>query len=79
MVVTVLYKPNEVLSLTLIFPDHVIFKASIEVLRLDPIAYPINTYRLHARFIRMTSQSRELLIKYIMRFQRDHLDGHYAV
>lgn len=77
--VNVRYAPKEILSLTLIFPDHVIFKAHMEVLRLDPIPYPANTYRLHARFVRMTSQNRELLIRYIMGFQRNHLERHYSV
>jgi c-di-GMP-binding flagellar brake protein YcgR len=72
------YAPNEILSLTLRLPDQVIFRAFIEILRLDPIPYPANTYRLHARFIRMTSQSRELLIRHILSFQRDHLNKHYS-
>jgi c-di-GMP-binding flagellar brake protein YcgR len=76
--VNVLYNPNEVLSLTLLLPDQVIFKAYAEILRLDPIPYPIGTYRLHARFVRMNTKNRELLIRYIMRFQRDHLRGHYS-
>ena len=76
--VNVLYSPSQILSLTLHFPDRVIFKASIEILRLDPIAYPAHTYRLHARFVRMTVQNRELLIRYIMGFQRDHLERHYS-
>lgn len=76
--VPVLYKPGEVLSLSLLLPAQVIFKSFIEVLRLDPIPYPGGTYRLHARFVRMTAQDRELLIKYITRFQRDHLQEHYS-
>ena len=71
------YQPNEILSLTLRLPDQDLFKAFIEILRLDPIPYPADTYRLHARFIRMTSQSRELLIRHILGFQRDHLNKHY--
>jgi hypothetical protein len=27
----------------------------------------------------MTTQNRELLIRYIVRFQRDHLQEHYSV
>lgn len=72
------YQPNEILSLTLRLPDHVIFKAFIEALRLDSILYPADTYRLHARFIRMTSKNRELLIRHILSFQRDHLNKHYS-
>jgi c-di-GMP-binding flagellar brake protein YcgR len=76
--VSALYKPGEILSLTLLLPDQVVFKSFIEVLRLDPIPYPGGTYRLHARFVRMPSQDRELLIKHILRFQRDHLQAHYS-
>jgi len=76
--VNVRYNPNEVLSLTLLLPGQVIFKAYIEVLRLEPITHHVHTYRLHARFVRMTTQNRELLIRYIMRFQRDHLERHYS-
>jgi c-di-GMP-binding flagellar brake protein YcgR len=78
LTVTTRYEPNEILSLTLRLPDQVIFKAFIEVLRLDPIPYPADTYRLHARFIRMASQNRELLIRHILSFQRDHLNKHYS-
>jgi c-di-GMP-binding flagellar brake protein YcgR len=71
------YQPNEILSLTLRLPDQDLFKAFLEILRLDPIPYPAGTYRLHARFIRMTSQNRELLIRHILGFQRDLLNKHY--
>lgn len=77
--VTTIYKPDEVLSLTLLLPDRVLFKSPIEALRLDPATLPGNPYRLHARFVRMTTQNRELLIRYIVRFQRDHLQQHYSV
>jgi c-di-GMP-binding flagellar brake protein YcgR len=76
--VSSLYKPGEILSLTLLLPDRVVFKSFIEVLRLDPIPYPGGTYRLHARFVRMPTQDRELLIRHIVHFQRDHLQGHYS-
>ena len=76
--VTESYTAGDVLSLTLLLPDQVIFKSSIEVLRLDPIPYPAGTYRLHARFVRMPSQDRELLIKHIVRLQRDRLQEHYS-
>jgi c-di-GMP-binding flagellar brake protein YcgR len=72
------YQPNEILSLTVRLSDQVLFKAFIEVLRLTPIPYPTDTCRLHARFIRMTSQNRELLIRHILSFQRDHLNKHYS-
>lgn len=76
--VTAAYKPDEILSLTLILPDKVIFKAYAEVLRLDPLPYQVGSYRLHARFVRMTMQNQELLIRHILRFQRDHLENHYS-
>lgn len=77
--VTTLYKSGEFLSVTLLLPEQVPFKSSIQVLRLDPLPVPGGAYRLHARFVRMTSQNRELLIRYIVRFQRDHLQEHYSV
>ena len=73
------YTPGEVLSLTLLLPEQVPFKSSIEVLRLDPLPVPGGAHRLHARFVRMTTQNRVLLIRYIVRFQRDHLQEHYSV
>ncbi len=77
--VTAICKPGEIFSLTLLLPEQVLFKSSIEVLRLDSLPVPGGTYRLHARFLRMTAQNRELLIRYIVRFQRDHLQEHYSV
>ena len=77
LTVNVVYNPDEVLSLTLILPDQVIFKAYAKVLRLDPIPHRVNTYRLHTRFVRMTTQNQELLIRHILRLQRDHLEKHY--
>jgi len=76
--VNVIYKPDEILSLTLILPGQVIFKAYAEVLRLEPIPHHVDTYRLHARLVRMTTQNQELLIRHIMCFQRDHLEKHYS-
>jgi len=78
VIVNVVYKPDEILSLTLILPDQVIFKASAKVLRLEPIPHRVDTYRLHTRFVRMTTQNQELLIKHIMRFQRNHLEKRYS-
>jgi c-di-GMP-binding flagellar brake protein YcgR len=77
--VNVFYHPNEILLITLLLPDDVIFKAYAEVLRSDSIVQHLGTYRLHARFIRMAAGSRELLIRYVLRFQRDHLAKHYSV
>jgi c-di-GMP-binding flagellar brake protein YcgR len=79
VVVETLHQAGEILTCSLLLPDQVLFKSPIEVLRLVPIAYPGNTYRLHARFIRMTTQNRELLIKYVLQFQRYHLARHYSV
>ena len=78
MMVTTRYKDGDILSLTLLFPEHVLFTASIEVLWLDPLPLLGGVYRLHARFVRLTTQDRELLIRYILRFQRDHLQDHYS-
>jgi len=72
------YQPDQTLSLTLRLPNHVIFKAFIEALRLDPILYPSDTYRLRARFIRMTSQNRAVLIRHILIIQGDRLSKHYS-
>lgn len=76
--VTAVYQPNDILSLTLRLPDHGLFTSFAEVLRLDPIPYPGGTYRLHARFVRMPAHDREMLIRHILRFQREHLQAHYS-
>ena len=78
VMVTTDYKFRDVLSLTLLLPDHGHFKASIQVLRMDPLPLLGGMYRLHARFVGMTAQDRELLVRYILRFQRDHLQEHYS-
>ncbi len=72
------FEVNEILSCTLLLPGEVLFKSYLEVLRVDPITYPSNTYRLHGRFARMTNQDRELLIRHIIQFQREHLTKHYS-
>jgi c-di-GMP-binding flagellar brake protein YcgR len=69
---------SEILSCTLLLPDQLLFKFHLEVLRVDPITYPLNTYRLHGRFIRMANQDRELLIRHILKFQREHITKHYS-
>ena len=69
---------NEILTCTLRLSDEVIFTSALEVLRVDPIPYPQGTYRLHGRFIKMASQNRELLVRHIIRFQREHLANHYS-
>lgn len=76
--VATVYQPTDILSVTLRLPDHGLFTSVAEVLRLDPIPFPGGTYRLHARFVRMPSKDREVLIRHILRFQRDHLQEHYS-
>lgn len=70
---------NEILSCLLLLPGEVLFKSSLEVLRVDPVPYPSNTYRLHGRFVGMADQDRELLIRHILKFQRERLNKHYSV
>lgn len=73
------YEPHDILTLTMRFPDQVLFQASIEVLRVDLIeAHHIRTYRLHARFVGLATPNQERLIQYIMQFQREHLARHYS-
>ena len=78
LVVTTPYQANEVLACTLLLPNQEPFTPSIEVLRVDPLPYPPNTYRLHARFIRLTSEEREMLVRCILQLQRVHLNKHYS-
>ena len=72
-----IYRPQEILVIALQLPEHGLFIARAEVLRLDPIPAQGQRYRLHARFIRMSEQDREVLIRHVTRFQRDHLQDHY--
>ncbi len=78
VIVEIPYRPDEILSCKLRLSDDVLFTSTIEVLRVEPIPYPPGTYRLQARFFRLPSEIRELLIRHIMRFQRDHLTKHYS-
>ncbi len=78
LVVNIPYQANEVLACTLLLPDQAPFTASIEVLRVDPLPSPPNTYRLHARFIRLTSVEREMLVRCVLQLQRAHLNKHYS-
>lgn len=73
------FQPNDILSCTLLLAEQVPFKSSIEVVRVDSLPYPPDTYRLHARFIEMTRENRELLVRHILQFQREHLTKHYSV
>nr|WP_086425570.1 PilZ domain-containing protein [Nitrospira cf. moscoviensis SBR1015] len=72
------FQENAVLTCTLLLPGQVVFKSALEVLRIDTIPYPRDTYRLHARFIHMTTDNREQLIRSILQFQREHLSKHYS-
>ncbi len=76
MTVEAPYRPSAILSLTLRLPEQSVFTSPIEVLRLDPL--PTGGYRLHARFVKLAPHNREMLIKHITRFQRDHLQAHYS-
>lgn len=79
LVVNKPFQPNEILSCTVLLAEQVRFTSPIEVLRVDTIPYPPDTYRLHARFIEMTRDNRELLVRHILQFQREHLTKHYLV
>ncbi|MDQ6734004.1 MAG: PilZ domain-containing protein [Nitrospirota bacterium] len=77
-VVKTAHSPGDVLSITLLLPDQVLFKASARILTLDPLPHREHTFRIHARFIGLTAQKRDSLIRYIMLFQRDELGEHYS-
>lgn len=70
------HRPGDILAVTLLLQVHVLFTAQAEVLRQDLL--PSHTYRIHARFIRMSEHDRELLVGHIMRLQRAHLHEHYS-
>lgn len=78
IIVQTVYQPRETLSVTLLLPDHGRFTASIEVVQLDPLPRASDGYRLRARFVRLSTQDRDVLIRHILRFQRDHLARHYS-
>jgi c-di-GMP-binding flagellar brake protein YcgR len=78
VIVNVAYRPDDVLSISLILPDQVIFKTYAEVLWLDPLPHQAGAYRLHARFVGMSTQNQELLIRNILRFQRSRLEKYYS-
>ncbi len=69
---------DEILSCTLLLPDQDPFKVQLEVLRIDPLPTSPQTYRLHGRFIQMSPQDRELLVRVILQLQREHLTKHYS-
>ncbi|MDQ6732974.1 MAG: PilZ domain-containing protein [Nitrospirota bacterium] len=72
------HQPGEILAITLLLQEQVLFKAQAEVLSQDPLPSGVHTYRIHARFIRMSEHDRELLIGHIMRLQRANLHEHYS-
>lgn len=69
---------GEILTVTLLLHEQVPFKVQAEVLRQEPLPYRGQVFRIHARFIRISEQERELLIRHIMHLQREHLHGHYS-
>ena len=73
-----IFEVNEILSCTLLLPGDVLIRSYLEVLRVDTITYPSNTYRLHGRFVRMANRDREVLIRHILQLQREHLNKHYS-
>ena len=75
-VVNTAYSPGDLLSITLVLADQVLFKAHARILTLDSLPHRDHTFRLHGHFVGVPVQKRDLLIKYIMRFQRDQLDEH---
>lgn len=75
--ITTPYQPGDILAVTLFLPDHGRFTAFLEVLRIAPLPHAEETFRLHGRFIRMSSQDQDLLIRKILKLQRDHLRHHY--
>jgi c-di-GMP-binding flagellar brake protein YcgR len=72
------FEVSEILSCTLLLPGDVLIRSHLEVLRVDTITYPSNTYRLHGRFVRMANRDREVLIRHILQLQREHLNKHYS-
>lgn len=72
------YDLGDILTITLLLQTQVLFKVQAEVLRREPLAHQAPDCRIHARFIRISEQERELLIRHIMRLQREHLHGHYS-
>lgn len=69
---------GDILTIRLLLHEQVLFKVQAEVLRRDPLPHRAHASRLHARFIQISEQERELLIRHIMRLQREHLHGHYS-
>ena len=74
----VAHNRGDILTITLLLEEHVVFKVQAEVLRREPLPHRAQGFRIHARFIQISEQARELLIRHIMRLQREHLHGHYS-
>ena len=74
----VAHNRGDILTITLLLEEHVLFKVQAEVLRREPLPHRAQGSRIHARFIQISEQERELLIRHIMRLQREHLHGHYS-
>jgi c-di-GMP-binding flagellar brake protein YcgR len=72
------FQANDILLCTLLLADQKPFRAYIEVLRVEPIHNTPHTFRLHGRFIRMSAQDREFLVRTILHLQREHLTKHYS-
>ena len=69
---------GDILTITLLLHEQVLFKVQAEVLRREPLPHRAQASRIHAHFIQISEQERELLIRHIMRLQREHLHGHYS-
>lgn len=76
--INTVFQPNDTLLCTLLLADQEPFRAYLEVLRVDPIHNPPHTFRLHGRFIRMSTQERDFLVRTILHLQREHLTKHYS-
>jgi c-di-GMP-binding flagellar brake protein YcgR len=69
---------GDILTITLLLHEQALFKVHAQVLRRDPLPHQAQASRIHARFIQISERERELLIRHIMRLQREHLHGHYS-
>lgn len=74
----VAHNRGDILTVTLLLEEHVVFKVQAEVLRRESLPHRAQGFRIHARFIQISEQARELLIRHIMRLQREHLHGYYS-
>lgn len=72
------YDPGDILTITLLLQEQGLFHVQGEVLRREILPDRAHAYRVHARFIKISEQERELLIRHVMRLQREHLHGHYS-